>query len=61
MRQGESVKEITPHDDHVEVVTELATFRAKVVVAADGSRSYVRRKLKWAGDEPGTNELMWPG
>ena len=56
VRQGEAVKEITPHDDHVEVVTELATFRAKVVVAADGSRSYVRRKLKWADAEPGASD-----
>ncbi len=53
VRQGEAVKEITPHDDHVEVVTEQAVFHAQVVVAADGSRSYVRRKLKWADDAPG--------
>lgn len=53
VRQGEAVKEITPHDDYVAVVTERATFHAKVVVAADGSRSYVRRKLKWADDDPG--------
>ena len=50
VRQGEAVKEITPHADHVEVVTEKATFHAKVIVAADGSRSFVRRKLKWADD-----------
>ena len=47
VRQGEAVTQITPRDDHVEVVTEQATFHAKVVVAADGSRSFVRRKLKW--------------
>lgn len=52
VRQGEAVKEITPHDDYVEVVTERAVFHAKIVVAADGSRSYVRRKLKWADDAP---------
>lgn len=50
VRQGEAVKEITPHADHVEVVTDKATFRAKVVVGADGSRSFVRRKLKWDDD-----------
>jgi geranylgeranyl reductase family protein len=47
VRQGEAVTQITPHDDYVEVQTEKATFRAKIVVAADGSRSFVRRKLKW--------------
>ena len=46
VRQGEAVTQVTPHDDYVEVTTEKATFHAKVVVAADGSRSFVRRKLK---------------
>jgi geranylgeranyl reductase family protein len=50
VRQGEAVKEIVPHADHVKVVTEQATFHARVVVAADGSRSFVRRKLKWDDD-----------
>ena len=47
VRQGEAVKAITPHDEYVEVVTEKATFQAKVVVGADGSRSFVRQTLKW--------------
>jgi menaquinone-9 beta-reductase len=47
VRQGEAVTAITLHDDYVEVVTGKATFRAKVLVGADGSRSYVRRALKW--------------
>ena len=47
VRQGESVTAITPHDDYVEVVTDRTTFHAKVLVAADGSRSFGRRKLKW--------------
>lgn len=47
VRQGEAVKSITPHDEYVEVVTEKATFHAKVLVGADGSRSFVRRTLKW--------------
>ncbi len=47
VRQGEAVKAITPHSDYVEVVTEKATFHAKVLVGADGSRSFVRRALKW--------------
>lgn len=50
VRQGEAVKEITPRDDHVEVVTEKAVFHARVLVGADGSRSFVRRKLKWDDD-----------
>ncbi len=50
VRQGEGVTAITPHDEYVEVVTERAVFHAKVLVAADGSRSFVRRKLKWEDD-----------
>ncbi len=50
VRQGEAVKQITPTADYVEVVTEKTTFHAKVVVAADGSRSFVRRALKWEGE-----------
>ncbi len=50
LRQGEAVKEITPRDEYVEVVTERAVYHAQVLVAADGSRSFVRRKLKWADD-----------
>lgn len=50
VRQGEAVKKITPFDDYVEVITEKATFHAKVLVGADGSRSFVRRTLKWDDD-----------
>lgn len=50
VRQGEGVVDITPYDEYVEVVTEKATFHARVVVGADGSRSFVRRKLKWDDD-----------
>ena len=50
VRQGESVKNIIPHDNYVEVITDQATFHAKTVVAADGSKSFVRRTLKWEGD-----------
>ncbi len=50
VRQGEAVTAITPTNKHIEVVTEKATFHANVLVAADGSRSFVRRKLKWPGD-----------
>ena len=47
VRQGEAVKDIVAHDDYYEVKTEKATFHARTVVGADGSRSFVRRRLKW--------------
>ncbi len=47
LRQDEAVKDIRPAKDYVEVVTERATYHTQVVVAADGSRSFTRRKLKW--------------
>ncbi|HSM58960.1 MAG TPA: FAD-dependent monooxygenase [Candidatus Sulfomarinibacteraceae bacterium] len=47
VRQGEAVKKIAVHDEYVEVVTEKAVFHAAVVVGADGSRSFVRSRLKW--------------
>lgn len=50
VRQGEAVKAVTVHDEYVEVVTEKATFHARVLVAADGSKSFVRRALKWPGE-----------
>lgn len=49
MRQGEAVLNVMPHEDFVEVETEKGLFRTKVLVAADGSRSFIRRKLKWPG------------
>lgn len=48
--QGEAVKRITPGPDYVEVVTEKRTFHAQILVGADGSRSFVRRTLKWDDD-----------
>ncbi len=50
VRQGEAVKDITAYDDYYEVKTDRATFQARVVVGADGSRSFVRRRLKWDDD-----------
>jgi len=50
VRQGEAVTDVTVHDDYVEVVTEKTTFHAQTVVAADGSKSFVRRRLKWDDD-----------
>ena len=46
LRQGEAVRKITPHDDYVEVETEKAIIHARVLVGADGSRSFVRSTLK---------------
>lgn len=50
VRQGEAVLDVISHDDYVEVVSENQAYHAKVVVAADGSRSRVRSKLKWDDD-----------
>jgi geranylgeranyl reductase family protein len=47
VRQGEKVLNVQAHDDFIEVTTEKAVIRAKVLVGADGSGSIVRRKLKW--------------
>jgi geranylgeranyl reductase family protein len=48
--QGEGATKIAIHADHVEVATEQRIFHAKVLVAADGSRSFVRRALKWPSE-----------
>lgn len=46
IRQGEGVLEVIPHENYVEVVTDKQIYHAQTVVAADGSRSKVRAKLK---------------
>ena len=47
--QGEGVTDVRPKDEagYIEVVTDQRIIHAKTVVAADGSRSIVRRKLGW--------------
>ena len=50
VHQGDGVNGVTAHDEYMEVVTEKRVFRAKVLVAADGSRSFVRQTLKWDDD-----------
>jgi geranylgeranyl reductase family protein len=47
IHQGEAVRDVEVKGKFVEVKTDKATIRAKVLVGADGSRSLVRRKLKW--------------
>jgi menaquinone-9 beta-reductase len=49
VRQGESVEAVTVRDDAVEILTDRAFYRAKALIAADGSNSAVRRRLKWPG------------
>ncbi|MCO5196009.1 MAG: NAD(P)/FAD-dependent oxidoreductase [Anaerolineae bacterium] len=50
VRQGEAVEDVIHKQDYVEVRTEKAIIHAKIVVAADGSKSFVRRRLKWDDD-----------
>lgn len=50
VRQGEAVKDVTLHENYAEVVTNKAIFHARVLVAADGSRSFIRTRLKWDDD-----------
>lgn len=47
--QGEGVTDLRPNDEagYIRVTTEKRVIEAKAVVAADGSRSIVRRKLGW--------------
>ena len=47
VRQGEGLTGIEVAEDHVEATTSKSVIHAQAVVAADGSKSFVRRKLKW--------------
>ncbi len=49
LQEGEAVLDVRPAADGVEVATTAGEYRARVVVAADGSRSTVRQKLDWPG------------
>lgn len=57
VRQGEAVLGITERADHVAVETDRQRYRARVLVAADGSKSTVRRLLRWPG-APGVARLL---
>ncbi len=52
IRQGDAqrVMQVKQTDDFVEVCTAGDKLQARVVVAADGARSTVRRALKWPGE-----------
>ncbi len=50
VHQGEAAKKVAIQDEFVELVTERNTYHAKVLIAADGSRSFVRQSLKWPGE-----------
>ena len=50
VREGEKVLELRRESDRVLVVTDRETFRARVVVGADGSGSRVRRQLVGAAE-----------
>lgn len=50
VREGEAVKTIEEHPDYIAVQTTKRLYHAGVLIAADGSRSYVRQKLKWDDD-----------
>ena len=45
--QPEPAVHVEPHPDHVLVTTPRRRLRAKLLVAADGSKSRVRRALAW--------------
>lgn len=47
VRQGVSLRSLRQDADHVHVDTDAGALRAKVIVAADGSRSVVRKLLGW--------------
>jgi len=54
LHEGEAVMDVRREDDGVTVVTREGTYRARVLVAADGSKGIVRRKL---GIEDGVSRV----
>ncbi|MBX7236128.1 MAG: FAD-dependent monooxygenase [Caldilineales bacterium] len=47
VRQGEAIAGVVAQPDGIEVQTERGAYRARVLVAADGSNGAVRRSLHW--------------
>lgn len=48
--QGEGVKGVEVRPNYVKVTTDKRTIHAQVLIAADGSRSFIRSRLKWDDD-----------
>lgn len=55
LKPNEVVTAISQQTENVEVTTNNGTYRAKVVVAADGSRSTIRKCLGWEANERRAN------
>ncbi|MGB1254104.1 MAG: FAD-dependent monooxygenase, partial [Candidatus Promineifilaceae bacterium] len=45
--QGEAVRDVQVKTTHVSVITDQREIQAQILIAADGSRSFIRSKLKW--------------
>jgi len=63
VQEGEAVKRVVPEDAHVVVETTRARYHAKILVAADGSKSFVRHALAWEGEQCVARllEVLTPG
>jgi flavin-dependent dehydrogenase len=48
--QGEGVTGVEVLSNYVAVTTDKRTIHAQIVIAADGSRSFIRSRLKWNDD-----------
>lgn len=51
VRQGESIRELEPGEGGVRVITDRGSYRAAVLLGADGSKGTVRRRLGWGAGE----------
>ena len=58
IRQGEKVIQLVRESDGIRVMTEKTTYRARIVVGADGSGSRVRRQLIGQTRQPVGKAIM---
>lgn len=58
INEGETILDIRPQKGFVEVESNTAVYRAQTVVAADGSRSRLRSKLKWNEESSNVARLI---
>ena len=58
IRQGEKVIQLVRESDGIRVMTEKTTYRARIVVGADGSGSRVRRQLVGQTRQPVGKAIM---